>query len=325
MTSCADRRILKVNYNSLLNENLKNRAKNRLFTSLVEGVGESMIEVRNLRYRYPGSTEWALHGLNFSIPRGEIFGFLGPSGAGKSTAQKILIGILKQYEGKVTVLGRDVCEAKSDYYEKIGVAFEFPNFYSRFTALENLRLFRSLYQGPTSKPEELLAMVGLTKYADTKVGNFSKGMKMRLNLCRALLNQPDILFLDEPTSGLDPVNARLIKEIILEMKSAGKTVLITTHNMQAADDICDRIAFIVDGKIVLIDSPRELKVQHGKRRVRVEYRSDEHIQQEHFELKGLGESKEFIDLLLQEEIETIHTEEATLEDIFIKATGRSLE
>lgn len=284
-----------------------------------------MIEVRNLRYKYPGSKDQVLHGLDFSIPQGEIFGFLGPSGAGKSTAQKILIGILKQYEGKVTVLGREVRETKPDYYEKIGVAFEFPNFYGRFTAMENLSLFRSLYQGTTSKPEELLDRVGLAKYAHTKVDNFSKGMKMRLNLCRALLNQPEILFLDEPTSGLDPVNARLVKEMIIQMKAAGKTVLITTHNMQAAEDICDRIAFIVDGRIVLIDSPRQLKVEHGKRRVRVEYRKNEQIHQEYYELEGLGTNQEFVQLLGREKIETLHTEEATLEDIFIKATGRKLE
>ncbi|GGG06146.1 ABC transporter ATP-binding protein [Paenibacillus aceti] len=284
-----------------------------------------MVEVRNLRYKYPGSKDQVLHGLDFSIPQGEIFGFLGPSGAGKSTAQKILIGILKQYEGKVTVLGREVRETKPDYYEKIGVAFEFPNFYGRFTAMENLSLFRSLYQGTTSKPEELLDRVGLAKYAHTKVDNFSKSMKMRLNLCRALLNQPEILFLDEPTSGLDPVNARLVKEMIIQMKTAGKTVLITTHNMQAAEDICDRIAFIVDGRIVLIDSPRQLKVEHGKRRVRVEYRKNEQIHQEYYELEGLGTNQEFVQLLGRERIETLHTEEATLEDIFIKATGRKLE
>lgn len=284
-----------------------------------------MIEVRNLRYKYPGSKDQVLHGLDFSIPQGEIFGFLGPSGAGKSTAQKILIGILKQYEGNVTVLGREVRETEPDYYEKIGVAFEFPNFYGRFTAMENLRLFRSLYQGATSKPEELLDRVGLAKYAHTKVDNFSKGMKMRLNLCRALLNQPEILFLDEPTSGLDPVNARLVKEMIMQMKATGKTILITTHNMQAAEDICDRIAFIVDGRIVLIDSPRQLKVEHGKRRVRVEYRKDEQIHREYYELEGLGTNREFVQLLGREKIETLHTEEATLEDIFIKATGRKLE
>lgn len=284
-----------------------------------------MIEATDLTYKYPGSKERILHGLNFSIPQGEIFGFLGPSGAGKSTAQKILIGILKQYEGQVTVLGRNVCEAKSDYYERIGVAFEFPNFYGRFTALENLRLFRSLYKGATHKPEELLERVGLAKYGHTKVENFSKGMKMRLNLCRALLNQPDILFLDEPTSGLDPVNARIVMEIILQMKAEGKTILITTHNMRTAEEICDRIAFIVDGQIALIDTPRELKVQHGKRRVRVEYRKGKQVTQEHFALSGIGANPIFTELLLREEIETIHTEEATLEEIFIKVTGRNLE
>ncbi|WP_442604001.1 ATP-binding cassette domain-containing protein [Paenibacillus sp. KN14-4R] len=283
-----------------------------------------MIEVKQLTFTYPGNKEPALKGLDFSIPQGEIFGFLGPSGAGKSTTQKILIGILKQYEGQVSVMGKQLRDVKSEYYETIGVAFEFPNFYSRFTALENLSLFRSLYSGETEEPEHLLKMVELEKYANTKVSDFSKGMKMRLNLCRALLNKPDILFLDEPTSGLDPVNEKKVKDIILGMKAAGKTILITTHNMKAADEICDRVAFIVDGGISLIDSPRELKVRHGKRMLRVEYREDLQVKHADFNLEGIGANELFLKLLQDQSIETMHTQEASLEDIFIEVTGRSL-
>ncbi|TXK85116.1 ABC transporter ATP-binding protein [Paenibacillus sp. N3.4] len=283
-----------------------------------------MIEVKGLRFTYPGSKEPALKGLDFSIAKGEIFGFLGPSGAGKSTTQKILIGVLKQYEGQVNVMGKQLRNVKSEYYEKIGVAFEFPNFYNRFTALENLSLFRSLYSGPTEEPKRLLSMVELEKYADTKVSDFSKGMKMRLNLCRALLNKPDILFLDEPTSGLDPVNAKTIKDMILDMKAAGKTILMTTHNMKAAEEICDRVAFIVDGGISLIDAPRELKVRRGKRRVSVEYREEQQLECVTFELDGIGSNELFHKLLAEKKIETMHTQEASLEDIFIEVTGRSL-
>ena len=283
-----------------------------------------MITVNNLRFSYPGAKESTLKGLDFNIAKGEIFGFLGPSGAGKSTTQKILIGILKSYQGQVTVMEKELSRSNFEYYEKIGVAFEFPNLYGKFTALENLNFFRSLYAGPTEEPLELLKRVGLEDDAKTRVSNFSKGMKMRLSFCRALLNKPEIIFLDEPTSGLDPVNAKKIKEIIQEQKVEGKTIFLTTHNMNVAEEICDRVAFIVDGKISLIDAPRRLKIGYGKRMVHLEYREGDSTGSRDFELDGIGENAGFLKLLREKEIERMHTQEATLEDIFIKVTGRSL-
>lgn len=283
-----------------------------------------MIEIADLYFTYPGNSTPTIHGLNFQIGEGEIFGFLGPSGAGKSTTQNILIGILKQYKGSVKVLGRELRTMSPDYYEDIGVAFEFPNFFSKFTAMENLQYFQSLYGNRTAKPSELLEMVGLGQNANTKVSDFSKGMKMRLNFCRAFLNFPRIVFLDEPTAGLDPGNAKNIKEIILEKRANGLTVFLTTHNMHVAEDLCDRVAFIVDGEIVLIDSPRELKLRDGKKVVRVEYRENGAVNEEEFHLHDLGQNREFITLLRDKQIETIHTQEATLEDIFINTTGRRL-
>lgn len=283
-----------------------------------------MIAVEDLEFTYPRNEVKTLRGLSFSVSRGEIFGFLGPSGAGKTTTQNILIGLLRHYEGQVKVLQRELRQVKNDYYEKIGIAFEFPNFYSRFTALENLNFFGSLYGGAVAKPEELLELVGLAKDAHTRVSDFSKGMKMRLNFIRALLHRPEVIFLDEPTSGLDPVNARKIKEIILEQKAAGKTILLTTHNMFAAEELCDRVAFIVDGQIKLIDSPRELKISRGKKAVRVEYRENGEIRVAEFELEGVGHDEEFYRLLNDKSIERMHTQEASLEDIFIEVTGRSL-
>lgn len=283
-----------------------------------------MIEVKQLQFSYPNRKEHTLQGLDFSIPQGEVFGFLGPSGAGKSTTQKILIGVLKSYAGSVKVMGKEVRDAGADYYERIGVAFEFPNFYTKFTAIENLNLFRSLYAGPTEEPQRLLELVDLGHAANMKVSQLSKGMKMRLNFCRAILNDPDILFLDEPTSGLDPVNAQRMKDLILERKAAGKTVLITTHNMQAAEEICDRVAFIVDGQIKLIDSPRELKLREGKRSIRVEYRDKAAIRHTDYSLEGLGENEHFLRLIKEHSIETMHSMESSLEQIFLDVTGRKL-
>ncbi|RIU93284.1 ABC transporter ATP-binding protein [Oceanobacillus picturae] len=285
-----------------------------------------MIKVDKLFFTYPGRKEPTLKGMDFTIKKGEIFGFLGPSGAGKSTAQKILIGMLKNYQGGVRIFDQEVSQVRRSYYERIGVAFEFPNFYQRLTAMENLSLFRNLYAGDTAEPTQLLTEMGLMESAHMKVTAYSKGMKMRLNLCRALLNHPDILFLDEPTSGLDPLNAKKVKDKIICLKEEGKTILITTHNMSTADEICDRVAFIVDGKIELIDSPRNLRVLHNKRKVRLEYREMDHqLVTSEFDLQGIGTNHDFLGILQTRNVETIHTQEATLEDIFINVTGRGLK
>ncbi|NJP04680.1 MAG: ABC transporter ATP-binding protein [Chloroflexaceae bacterium] len=284
-----------------------------------------MITVHNLTYTYQKATQPAVKGIDFTVEPGEIFGFLGPSGAGKSTTQKILIGLLKHYQGSIRVMDRELNQWQSDYYEHIGVSFELPNHYLKLTALENLHYFRSLYRGPSEDPQALLALVGLEQDGHTPVGQFSKGMQMRLNVVRALMHRPRLVFLDEPTSGLDPVNAQRIKELIRQQQANGTTFFLTTHNMHTADELCDRVAFLVDGTIKLIDSPRTLKLQHGKRSVQVEYLSNGQRECCEFALDGLGQDHAFFELLQQYPVETIHTQETTLEQIFIQATGRSLQ
>ncbi|WP_440896681.1 ABC transporter ATP-binding protein [Amphibacillus sp. Q70] len=283
-----------------------------------------MISVNELYFTYPANKDETIRGMSFRIEQGEVFGFLGPSGAGKSTAQKILIGILKGYSGSVEVMGKEIRQARKDYYEKIGVSFELPNLYNKFTALENLNFFSSLYSGSKEDPKQLLKMVGLEQHADNRVSNFSKGMKMRLNLVRALLNKPELIFLDEPTSGLDPVNMEKVKELILKKKAEGKTVFLTTHNMNVAEEICDRVAFVVDGQINLIDSPSELKLRYGQKNLQVEYRENKQMKSAIFPMVGLGDNKEFINMIKYKDIERMHTQEATLQDIFIKVTGRPI-
>jgi fluoroquinolone transport system ATP-binding protein len=284
-----------------------------------------MIEIRGLRYSYPGSREETLHGLDFVVGRGEVFGLLGPSGAGKSTTQKILIGLLRGYDGNVLLEGAEVASLGSRLYERVGVSFEVPTLYGRLTALENLRFFASLYDGQTEDPLRLLAMMGLDDAADTRVSAFSKGMKMRLNLCRALLNRPDLVLLDEPTTGQDPGNARRIKDLVLGLKAEGRTVLVNTHNMNVADEVCDRVAFIVDGAIRLVASPRELRLRGGDRTVRVAWRVDGRAVSKDFALAGVGTDPELARILATREIETIHTLEPSLEEVFLQVTGKSLE
>lgn len=283
-----------------------------------------MITVENLEYTYPKGKKKAVNGVSFQVKKGEIFGFLGPNGAGKSTTQKLIIGLLKGYNGKVTVFDQDLRNMKKSYYERIGVCFELPNHYLKLTALENLQLFASFYNNKTISPMKLLKIVELEKDANTRVANFSKGMKTKLNFARSLLNNPDVLFLDEPTTGLDPISSRLIKRIIKKKKDLGAAIFLTTHNMTDADELCDRVGFIVEGKLVLVESPKELKIKHGKKIVKIEYLKNNDLAVEEFNLSNLGENKQFLSLLNSGKVQTIHTAEATLEDIFIKATGRQL-
>ena len=283
-----------------------------------------MIEVNGLVFTYPGSNEPAVNDLEFSVGDGEIFGFLGPNGAGKSTTQKVLIGLLRKYAGKVSVLGRDSRDWGSELYEQVGVGFELPVHFGRLTARENLNYFASLYRGETEDPDHLLEQVDLLPQADVRVERFSKGMRVRLSFARAILCRPRLLFLDEPTTGLDPLSARRIKDLILEHRERGATVFLTTHDMATADEICDRVAFLVDGRIALIDTPRELKVRYGKRRVRVEYRLNGTLEERDFPLEGLADNAAFLTALREPALQTVHTQETSLENIFIRVTGREL-
>jgi fluoroquinolone transport system ATP-binding protein len=283
-----------------------------------------MINVRELRYTYAGADDPAVSGVSFDVRNGEVFGFLGPSGAGKSTTQHVLIGLLDDYAGDVRVFDREVSKWGRDLYECIGVAAETPSHYRKLTGRENLELFASLYSGAICDPIELLERVGMADAADRRVGAYSKGMQMRLNFVRALMHEPELLFLDEPTAGIDPSNARTVMAVVEEVNAAGATVFLTTHDMTVADQLCDRVAFIVDGRITVIDTPRALKLTHGEPTVRVEYRSDSTLTTRLFQLADIGTNETFRTLLRSEQIETIHTEEATLEDVFIAVTGEEL-
>ncbi|MEO8379198.1 MAG: ABC transporter ATP-binding protein [Acidobacteriota bacterium] len=283
-----------------------------------------MIDIEELSYSYPRATAPAVDNLSFHVQRQEIFGFLGPSGAGKSTTQKILIRLVRDFSGTVRIFGRDAREWDRSYYEHIGVSFELPSHYLKLTAVENLRLFAALYSRESDDPRKLLGELGLGDDADRRVHEFSKGMKNRLNLARALLHRPELLFLDEPTTGLDPVTSRRVRDAILERRAAGATVFVTTHDMKFADEICDRVAFIVDGRIRVTDSPRQLRIQHGRRVVRVESGAENEIETHEFPLDGLGENRAFLDVVQRGSVQTMHTQETTLEEIFIRVTGRTI-
>ena len=280
-----------------------------------------MIQVSNLSFSY--TKQPIISDMSFSVLPGEIFGFLGPSGAGKSTLQKVLIGMLTDYRGSAVVNGVECRKRTEDFYEDIGVDFEFSTLYEKLTAKENLRFFASLYKKRPRPIRELLEMVGLERDADKRVSAYSKGMRARLNFIKALLHDPLLLCLDEPTSGLDPTNSRMMKDMILAEKAKGKTILLTTHNMQDAAELCDRVAFIVGGKICALDSPHNLILSKGAATVTYTWIEEE----EHSASCShdcLSADERLKRLIAENRLCTIHSSEPTLNDIFMDITGRTL-
>ena len=282
-----------------------------------------MFQVKDLVFTYPKNSEPTLKGISFEIKKGEIFGFLGPSGAGKSTTQKILIKLLDRYQGQILYDGKSLLDWDQRFFEDIGVSFEMPIHFSKLTAMENIEFFKKLYKRNTDI-DTLLKKVGLWEDRNKRVSEFSKGMKIRLNFVRAMLNDPKMLFLDEPTNGLDPLNAKILKDLIKVFKDQGGTVFITSHIMADIDQLCDRVAFIVEGEIKEIDSPRNLKIKYGKRTIKVEYLEDHQTKNIVFPMDEIGQNKDFLELIQTKTVETIHSGETTLEDIFIQVTGVGL-
>ena len=281
-----------------------------------------MICVKNLRFGYINRP--FIENMSFDVKKGEIFGFLGPSGTGKSTLQKILTGLLMNYQGSVKVNGIEVKNRNKSFYEDIGVDFEFPSLYEKLTARENLAFFASLYK-KSLDADELLKSVGLQQDADKRVSDFSKGMKSRLNFIKALIHDPKLLFLDEPTSGLDPSNARRMKDIILKQKALGKTIVLTTHNMYDATELCDRVAFIVDGSLRALDTPHNLIMAKGASTIRYTYLRDGKEKHREVAINRTGEDELLQKLLKENRLLSIHSSEPTLNEIFVEITGRRLE
>lgn len=280
------------------------------------------IEAENLTYQYGELT--AVDHVNFHVSEGEILGFLGPNGAGKSTTVLMLTGQLLPKTGKATLLGLDITKQTKQIQAQIGVCFENTNLYEQMSAVDNLKLFARLY-GCETDADALLTRVGLDGRGKDKVETYSKGMKQRLMVARALVNQPRILFLDEPTDGLDPVSSETIRNIIKEEQARGTTVFLTTHDMLEADKLSDRVAFINQGKIVALDTPHKLKQQYGKRAIKAEVElEDGRLETREITLDEANTGMAVTELFAKEKVVTLHSEEATLEDIFIQITGRGL-
>lgn len=219
------------------------------------------IDVRNLTRDYNGLR--ALDHIHFSVEPGEIFGFLGPNGAGKTTTIKILTGQLRPTSGKAWVMGCDVVEDRQRLKPQIGVVFETQNIYERLSGRDNLAFFARLYGVNSRRVDDVLEQIGLGDRAKQRVKKYSNGMKQRLLIARALLHNPSVLFLDEPTRGLDPKVAREIRAFVNGLARQGVTVFLTTHYMEEADQLCDRVAILDRGQIVALDVPGRLKTEYS--------------------------------------------------------------
>jgi fluoroquinolone transport system ATP-binding protein len=281
-------------------------------------VNDSVVVAAGLRVRHRGAEVDAVAGIDLDLPVGEVFGLLGPNGAGKSTTQQVLTGQLRTFTGRAEVLGRPVGDWGPDLYRRIGVGFELPAYLPRLTAQENLAAFASLHQGPVDTPAQVLATVGLSDVADRRVSDFSKGMKMRLNLARAIMHRPEMLFLDEPTSGLDPAHAADVRAVIRAQADAGRTVFLTTHDMPTVEELCDRVAFMHAGRIVAVDTPHNLRIAHGTTKVAVEYVRDDRVCHAEF---PAPDDPDLLALLSTGQVQTVHTREAPLAEVFIALTG----
>lgn len=272
-----------------------------------------MITVEKITKRFGNKT--ALNQIQFNVDKGEIFGFLGPSGAGKTTLINILTGQLKADEGTTQLLGKDTKDLTPEDLARIGLVGDSSGYYEKLSLEKNLIVYAKIYGLPNSRVDEVLEQVGLLESKKTLAEKLSTGMRQRMFLARALLNRPELLFLDEPTSGLDPMTSKKIHRLLEELKAAGTTIFLTTHDMVEATELCDRISLLNQGDLVEIGTPRDIIQKYNKeKRVKVTY--IDHSEQ----------VMAFEDLKDQDmtQVELIHSMEPTLEDIFIQLTGEKL-
>lgn len=280
---------------------------------------ENAIEVKGLAKIF--SNFKAIEDVNFYVKKGEIFGFLGPSGSGKTTTIKILTGQLEPTEGEALVFGENVSTLKNPSARKrFGVLTDNSGLYGRLTIYENLKLYCQLYDLPINKVDEALAFVNLKVESKKRVSTLSKGMTQRVILARAILHEPELLFLDEPTSALDPVNTLHIYNGLRELNKRGTTIFLTTHDMQEADTLCDRVAFLNKGQIQLMDQPSKLKKLFADDTLTLELTNDEKLVLP----KNAAGAEEMYQLMKENRVVTVHSNEPTLGDIFVNVTGGEL-
>lgn len=273
----------------------------------------SMVVARNIVKTF--GSKIALNSINFEIKEGEIFGFLGPSGSGKTTMINILTGQLLPDSGNTQLLGKDSQDLNPTDLEKIGIVSDQSGFYEKLSLEKNLLLYAKLYGINLNRVDELLDQVGLLASKKILAEQLSTGMKQRMLLARALINQPKILFLDEPTSGLDPTTSKSIHELLVQLKESGTTIFLTTHDMNEATLLCDHLALLNKGKLIEQGSPADIIQKYNtNKRIKVIYKNH---QERIFDFSELS-------TLATNDLISIHSCEPTLEEIFIRLTGEKL-
>lgn len=281
--------------------------------------GNVLLELAHISKRY--RTELALKDITMTLHQGEIFGFLGPSGAGKTTTIKIITGQLKPTSGEAKILGTDAENIDASIYEKIGVVSDNSGVYERMTVWQNLSIFAQIWGVSKERIEEVIRQVELWEHRKKLTGKLSKGQMQRLVLARSVLHKPRILFLDEPTSGLDPSTAVAIHKMLLDLKKEGMAIFLTTHNMEEATRLCDKVALLYQGTIVEFGAPQELclKYNHDKK-YQVLLNNHEKIILE----QNPESANKISDWMKRNEIQCIHSCEPTLESVFLQVTGKAL-
>ena len=277
---------------------------------------EEMLALEDVCISFNNS--FSLDRLSFQVMSGEIFGFLGPSGAGKTTTMKLLTGQLKKKSGTIRILGKDISEMVRNDYDSIGILSDTNGLYERLTIEENLNFFAKLRNVDKARAEELLKRMHLYDTRKTIIKKCSKGMRQRTVLASAILHRPKILFLDEPTSGLDPATILEVHKMLLELNAEGTTIFLTTHNMEEADKLCERVGILNQGKIVTCGKPQDLKIQYSKNEIEILTKNHE----KQFVNKDIHGAKKIMELMEADELVTIHSKEPNLEEIFIELTGR---
>ncbi|MGH2110858.1 ABC transporter ATP-binding protein [Aerococcus urinaeequi] len=278
---------------------------------------ENIIYVDKLSKNF--SDNKALDGISFSIKKGTIFGFLGPSGSGKTTTIKILTNQLRYDSGYVTLFGKNIDSITGKDLSKIGILSDDSGTYEKLTLRENLELYARLFNKEMKKIDILLKEVDLYQFKKTKVKDLSKGMKQRMLLVRALINNPEILFLDEPTSGLDPSTSKKIHNILNKLRSQGVTIFLTTHDMKEATKLCNELVFLFNGKIIEQGSPADIIKKYSKELLlKITYK-DNKTENITFNTLCSENSKVVVNNII-----SVHSQEPSLEDVFIELTGAKL-
>lgn len=275
------------------------------------------VELKNITKEF--STKKVLNGINLTVGKGEILGLLGPSGAGKTTIVKILTGQLEPTSGNAYLLGSDTRISAPDTYRKVGAMMDNYGLYERFSVYENMKFYADIYRVSKEKINSVLKDVGLYEARKTPAAKLSKGMRSRLSLARAVLNDAEVLFLDEPTSGLDPATTREIHSMLAELKSRGVTIFLTTHNMTEAESICDNVALLNQGNIVEYGAPDEICRKYNRlNKIRIGLKDGTACELENSRVSA-EKVKEYLEVDM---VETIHSSEPNLETVFIELTGR---